>query len=154
MEEEFTDIPDDVEEILRRQDEALALLARLREAEPYRQPRLDTTGQKRREFRRWPTPEGVKIEFHDGTAWKHIECQDMGIGGARLHWPEKINAPCPARLTTPSTPTCVVLVDVMWRDTQGKGGLTGIRFEFQDEDERDGWSGGLIDALLARHAVD
>jgi len=39
---------------------------------------------------------------------------------------------------------------VMWRDKQGKA---GIRFEFTDNEERDQWSGGLIDALLARHAL-
>lgn len=151
MEDEFADIPDEVEAILRRQDEALALLARLRTAEPYRKPKLDAEGQKRREFRRWPTPDGVKIEFHDGSKWNLVACKDMGIGGARLIWPSGIEAPCPARLTTPTTPTALVLVDVMWRDSKSE--LVGIRFEFQDEDEREAWSGGLIDALLVRHAV-
>ena len=151
MEEEFAEIPDEVEAILRRQDEALALLARLRSEEPYRKPKLDSQGQKRREFRRWPMPEGVSIEFHDGSSWKTVGCQDMGIGGARLFWPKGIEAPCPARLSTPTTPTVLVLVDVMWRDTKSE--LVGIRYEFQDEDEREAWSGGLIDALLVRHAV-
>ncbi len=149
--DDFDDIPDDVAAALARQDEAMALLARLRSSEPYARPRLDTVGEKRREFRRWPMPEGVTIEFHDGGKWHKISCVDMGIGGARLHWPKEIPAPVPARLKTPSSPAVLALVDIMWRDT--KSDLTGIRFEFQDEEERDAWSGGLIDALLARHAV-
>ena len=145
------EIPDDVEEALRRQDEALSLLARLREEEPYRRPRIDTEGKRRREFRRWPTPDGVEIELHDGARWRRLACADMGIGGARMPWPVDLQAPIPARLTTPSSPAALVLVDIMWRDS--KSADAGIRFEFQDEDERDAWSGGLIDALLARHAV-
>jgi hypothetical protein len=149
--DEFDDIPDDVAAILARQDEALALLARLRAAEPHVRPRLDTVGEKRREFRRWPTPDGVTLEFHDGEKWRKVQCADMGIGGARLHWPEGVLAPVPARLKTPATAAVLALVDVMWRDS--KTNLTGVRFEFQDEEERDSWSGGLVDALLARHAV-
>ena len=96
-------------------------------------------------------PDGVTIEFHNGEKWQKVSCVDMGIGGARLHWPKGIEAPVPARLKTPSSPAVLALVDIMWRDA--KSDLTGIRFEFQDEEERDAWSGGLIDALLARHAV-
>ncbi len=149
--DELDDLPDDVAAALARQDEAMALLSRLRVAEPYARPRLDTGGEKRREFRRWPIPEGVKIEFHDGGKWQKINCKDLGIGGARLQWPESIPAPVPARLTSPSAPAVIALVDVMWRDA--KANLAGVRFEFQDEEERDAWAGGLIDALLARHAV-
>jgi hypothetical protein len=149
--DEFDDIPADVAAALARQDEALALLARLRAAEPYARPLLDTTGEKRREFRRWPLPEGVSVEFHDGETWQKVRCADMGIGGARLHWPKGIAAPVPARLKTPAAPAVLTLVDIMWRDA--KSDLAGVRFEFQDEEERDAWAGGLIDALLARHAV-
>ena len=151
MDDEMMEIPGDVEAILLRQDEALSLLSRLRESEPYRKPRLDTQGKKRREFRRWPIPEGVGIELHDGDNWRKMDCNDLGIGGARVIWPADLEAPLPARLTTPSAPAALVLADIMWRDAKSE--LVGLRFEFQDEDERETWSGGLIDALLARHAV-
>jgi hypothetical protein len=41
----------------------------------------------------------------------------------------------------------------MWREGGGNDVKAGLRFEFQDDEERDQWSGGLIDALLARHAL-
>lgn len=144
-------VPDDVEEILRRQDEALALLGRLRAAEPFRRPRPDTLGPRRREFRRWPIPEGVSLELHDQEQWQRAPVLDMGVGGARLAGlPEFADGPTPGRLKAPSSQAVLVLCDVMWKDTDGRAGL---RFEFLDEDERESWSGGLIDALLARHAV-
>ena len=145
------EIPDDVEAILRRQDEAMALLERLRTAEPFRRPRADQQGAKRREFRRWPLPQGVSLELHDSAGWKPADVMDMGVGGARLNkLPIFADGPTPARLKSPSSQAVLVLCDVMWKD---KDGRAGIRFEFRDEDERDNWSGGLIDALLTRHAV-
>ena len=61
-----------------------------------------------------------------------------------------MKGPSPARLKAAAMPSLLVLADVMWRDREGKA---GVRFEFADEEERDQWSGGLIDALLARHAL-
>ena len=47
----------DVEEALRLQDEAMALLERLRAEEPYRDAEhAGHTGGGRRDFRRWPAP--------------------------------------------------------------------------------------------------
>lgn len=149
-EEEF-EIPDDVEAILRRQDEAMALLERLRAAEPFRRPKADQQGARRREFRRWPIPEGVTLELHDSNGWRTADVLDMGVGGARLNvLPAFADGPTPARLKAPASQAVLVLCDVMWKDNDGRA---GIRFEFRDEDERENWSGGLIDALLARHAV-
>lgn len=151
FEDEDLEVPEDVEAILRRQDEALALLERLRAAEPFRRPKADTAGARRREFRRWPTPEGVLLELHDGAAWQVAPVMDMGVGGARLEsLPAFADGPTPGRLKAPSVQNVLVLCDVMWKDKDGRAGL---RFEFRDEDERENWSGGLIDALLARHAV-
>jgi hypothetical protein len=142
----------DVEEALRLQDEALALLERLRAEEPYHDTgHLDHLGGGRRDFRRWPPPEGVTLELHDGLDWHQADVLDLAVGGARLnHLPEWMKGPAPARLKAPAMPAVLVLVDVMWRDKQGRA---GIRFEFTDNEERDLWSGGLIDALLARHAL-
>ena len=149
--EEVFEIPDDVEEILRRQDEALALLNRLRSAEPFRRPPPDQQGARRREFRRWPLPDGVHLELHDSTSWHQADVLDMGVGGAQLNSLLPFaDGPTPARLTAPATPAVLVLCDVMWKDLDSRA---GIRFEFRDEDERENWSGGLIDALLASHAV-
>jgi hypothetical protein len=141
-----------VEDALRRQDEAMALLERLRSEEPFAAAGGDHVGGGRRDFRRWPTPEGVSIELHDGLSWQPADIVDLGVGGARLrHLPSWMEGPAPARLRTPSSPSVLVLCDVMWRDTNEKA---GVRFEFLDEEEREQWSGGLIDALLARHALN
>jgi hypothetical protein len=93
----------------------------------------------------------VSLELHDSAGWKPADVMDMGVGGARLNkLPSFADGPTPARLKSPSSQAVLVLCDVMWKDNDGRA---GIRFEFRDEDERDNWSGGLIDALLARHAV-
>ena len=150
---------DDVEEILRRQDEAMALLERLRVEEPFLAPHPEHSGGGRRDFRRWPAPEGVTIELHDGARWHETVCTDMGVGGARVsHLPFAMQGPAPARLKAPGVAPILVLADVMWREGVGggdgrEGGKAGLRFEFTDDEERDQWSGGLIDALLARHAL-
>lgn len=151
FEGEEIEIPEDVEAILRRQDEALALLDRLRNEEPFRRPHADSQGARRREFRRWPMPEGVSLELYDGESWQRAPVLDMGVGGARLvSLPLFADGPTPGRLKSPSSESILVLCDVMWKDSDGHAGL---RFEFRDEDERESWSGGLIDALLARHAL-
>jgi hypothetical protein len=146
-------IPDDVEEALRLQDEALTLLDRLRSEEPFQQPKGELIGGGRRDFRRWPTPPGVSVEMHDGLRYQPIHCSDMGVGGARItDLPAWVKGPVPARLKAPGLGSAViVLADVMWKD--GKDGKAGLRFEFEDAEERDQWSGALIDALLARHAL-
>jgi hypothetical protein len=145
------EIPADVEAALDRQDAALGLLERLRAEQPLLRRRASAGGG-RRDFRRWPTPPGVTLELHDGLRWHDIPCMDMGVGGARIERvPEWAQGPAPARLKAPGLPGILVLSDVMWKDRDGRAGL---RFEFQDEDERDAWSGALIDALLARHALN
>jgi len=153
--EQDFEMSDDVEAALRRQDEALALLDRLRAAEPYRNALPEGTGGGRRDFRRWPTPDGVTLELHDGERWSLGDCLDMGVGGARMaSLPVWAEGPVPARLQAPELPNAVlVLADIMWRDGVGGKGKAGLRFEFQDDEERDAWSGALIDALLARHAL-
>ena len=145
-------IPDDVEEILRLQDEAMALLSRLRTQEPWQRPREDHGGGGRRDFRRWPVPPGVSLQIHSGLAWESADCMDMGVGGARLgQLPAWVKGPVPARLQSGDTPAVLVLADVMWKEKNGP--KAGLRFEFQDEDERDHWGGELIDALLAAHSL-
>lgn len=152
MTDEFDeDVPAEVEDILRRQDEAMALLERLRAEEPFL-PAKQAVGGGRRDFRRWPAPPGVTVEAHDGLRWHTLDCVDMGVGGARLAGlPDWAEGPMPARLRAPGVNAVLVLADVMWRDK--KDNKAGVRFEFQDDEERDQWSGALIDALLARHAL-
>lgn len=146
------DVPDDVEEILRLQDEAMALLSRLRASEPWNPPKEDHNGGGRRDFRRWPMPPDVSLKIHDGTAWHDADCLDMGVGGARLgHLPAWVKGPVPARLKAGETSAVLVLADVMWKEKNGP--KAGLRFEFQDEDERDHWGGELIDSLLAAHSL-
>ena len=144
---------EDVDEILHRQDEAMALLERLRSEEPLLTMRSSPDRDGRRDFRRWPTPQGVTLELHDGTKWHSADVADMGIGGARLNsLPAWMKGPAPARLKAPGmTFAVLVLADVMWRDKQAGG--AGVRYEFFDNEDRDQWAGGLIDALLARFAV-
>lgn len=152
MDKSWESAEEDVESILRRQDEAMALLERLRLDEPVLPVRDSLTGGGRRDFRRWPTPEGVTIELHDGERWHPIPCADMGIGGARLNMlPAWVKGPVPARLKAPGIFSVLVLADVMWRESNE--GKAGMRFDFVDNEERDQWSGGLIDALLARYAL-
>ncbi|MDX1933640.1 MAG: PilZ domain-containing protein [Capsulimonadales bacterium] len=145
------EIPPDVEEALLRQDEALALLERLRAEEPVARKKSQVGGG-RRDFRRWPTPPGVTVEFHNGERWHAMDCLDMGTGGARLgQLPDWVRGPVPARLKAPGLVSVITLADVMWRDREGKAGL---RFEFLDDEERELWAAALIDALLAGHALN
>lgn len=146
------EIPDEVEEALRLQDEALALLERLRSEEPYAKPAVKDEGGGRRDFRRWPMPAGVSVELHDGLQWRPIDCIDMGVGGARIaNLPGWVVGPAPARLKAPGLGGAIlVLSDVMWKDVRDH--KAGLRFEFSDLEERDLWSGALIDALLAQYA--
>lgn len=141
---------DDVEEMLRRQDEAMALLERLRLKEAVAPAKADPLGGGRRDFRRWPAPAGVTLELHDGEAWQPADVADLGIGGARLTTiPKWMDGPAPARLKSGANPAILVLADIMWREASGGG----LRFEFGDTEERDQWTALLIDALLARYAL-
>ena len=143
---------EEVEEALRRQDEAMALLERLRIQEPTAQDAGDLPGGGRREGRRWPAPEGATVELHDGERWQIIPASDLGIGGARVtSTPPWLQGPAPARLKGPTGYAVLVLADLMWRD--GSAGVAGLRFEFSDVEERDQWTAILIDALLAQYAV-
>ena len=141
----------DVEEALRRQDEALALLERLRIAEPAVAAEAHPGGG-RREARRWTAPKSVTVELHDGLTWRAVTCSDLGIGGARLTTlPAWLEGPAPIRLRGASGPAVLGLADLMWRDA--KMGSAGLQFEFGDPEERDQWTVVLIDALLARYAL-
>lgn len=142
----------EVEEILRRQDEALLLVERLRLEEPFERPRGDRAPEGRRDFRRWPTPEGIELELHDGERWHPMTILDMGTGGVRVgNLPRWAEGPVPARLKAPGIPSIIALADMMWRDAPS--GKAGLRFEFLDDEEREQWADGLIDALLVRYAV-
>ncbi len=141
----------DVEEALRRQDEALTLLERLRIAEPAIAPEAHPGGG-RREARRWTAPKSVMVELYDGLTWQAVTCSDLGIGGARLTTvPSWLEGPAPIRLRGASGPAVLGLADLVWRDA--KMGLAGLQFEFGDPEERDQWTVVLIDALLARYAL-
>ena len=143
---------DDVEAALRHQDEALALLERLRIAEPSGPKSGEALGGGRRDFRRWPAPEGITVEMHDGTRWHLSQSSDLGVGGARLTTvPAWLDGPVPVRLRGESGPAVLALGDLMWRD--GLTGAAGLRFEFSDAEEHDRWTALLIDALLARYAL-
>lgn len=143
---------EDVEETLRRQDEALALLERLRIAEPALSAHEDHPGGGRRDFRRWPAPKDVTVELHDGAGWQTIPVSDLGIGGARITTvPPWLLGPAPVRMKAAAGPAILALGDLMWRDKET--GAAGLRFEFQDPEERDQWTALLIDALLARYAL-
>lgn len=145
-------LPDDVEDALRRQEEALALLERLRIAMPAPKAQSGEAARGRRDFRRWPTPDGVSLALHDGMQWHDAPILDMGIGGSRLpSVPAWMLGPAPARLQAPSCAGILVLADVMWRDK--KAGSGGLRFEFLSTEERDEWADSLLDALLARYSV-
>ena len=141
----------DVEDALRRQDEALALLERLRMAEPAVAPAIGVGGG-RREARRWTAPKSVTVELHDGLTWRAVTCSDLGIGGVRLTAvPAWLVGTAPMRLRGASGPAVLGLADLVWRDA--KMGLAGLQFEFGDPEERDQWTVVLIDALLARYAL-
>ena len=152
MAEDETGLEADVEAILNRQDEAMALLERLRLADPVGSRRLVGAGGGRRDFRRWPTPDGLTLELHDGIRWHAADCLDLGVGGGRVrNLPDWANGPTPVRLTEGRQGTVLALADVMWHDTHA--GTSGIRFEFVDAEEREVWAGLLIDALLARYSL-
>jgi len=145
-------LDDDIEEALRRQDEALALLERLRIAEPASGATGENSGGGRRDFRRWPAPDSLTAELHDGLRWQPAPCSDLGIGGARLSAvPEWLKGPVPVRLKGETGQAVLALGDLMWRDAANNA--AGLRLEFQDTDERDLWTATLIDALLARYAL-
>lgn len=142
----------EVEAALRRQDEALALLDRLRIAQPAGADSEAHVGGGRRDFRRWPAPDGVTVEMHDGDGWQFASASDLGIGGVRVTaLPPSFEGPVPVRLKGTSSAAILGLADLMWRDS--KSGAAGLRFEFLDPEERDQWTILLIDALLARYAL-
>lgn len=144
-------VTDEVEAALHRQDEAFALLERLRAEEPTL-PAKPALGSGRREVRRWPTPPGVTMERHDGLKWYPLDCVDMAVGGARVtHLDPKLEGPFPVRLRAPGVNATLVLCDIVWRDK--KEDKAGLRFDFGDDEARETWSGALIDALLARHSL-
>jgi hypothetical protein len=142
----------EVEAILQRQDEAMALLERLR-AEEGDQPASGTTSvDSRREFRRWPAPSTVTVELHNGAEWRPITCTDMGVGGAKVSgFPGWAEGPTPARLRAAPAAAVLVLADLMWQEKAS--GIAGLRFEFFDNEERERWASSLIDALLAAYSV-
>jgi hypothetical protein len=149
---EISEIPEDVEAALVRQDEALALLEHLRQKEPFRLDPHKTKNKQdgKRVFRRWPCPKGVTLELHDGKTWHDVPLNDLGIGGTRVpHLPEWGFGPTPGRLKAPLVEGILILSDVMWKDGEG----AGLRFEFLDTAERDYWAEGLIDALLVASSV-
>lgn len=142
----------DVELILQKQDEAMALLERLRLTESSVEVAAEHSGGGRRQFRRWPTPPGVTLELHDGERWHPADCSDMGVGGARLTvLPPWMDGPCPARLKAPNSPAVLVLSDIMWRE--GGAGSAGLGFDFLDREEHEHWASSLIDALLAQYSL-
>ena len=143
---------DDIEEALLRQDEALALLEQLRIRESTAVQTGEHSGGGRRDFRRWPAPEELTTELHDGSSWQIAQCSDFGIGGARLSAvPAWLNGPVPVRLKGTTGAAVLALGDLMWRDAANNA--AGLRLEFQDTDERDLWTATLIDALLAQYAL-
>lgn len=149
--DDFNTVPDEVEAALLRQDEAMALLERLRAEEPVLPPK-SVAGGGRRDFKRWPTPPTVTAQWHDGLKYRPLECVDVAVGGScASNIPAKTEGPFPVRLNAPGTHAVLVLADIMWRSRDGK---VGLRFEFADSDERDRWAGALIDALLAHHALN
>jgi|GEM_PF-731960 hypothetical protein len=142
-------VPREVEEVLRRQEDALLLLEALRQKEPAPRHRPPSGGG-RRDFRRWPAPEGVTVELHDGVRWWPIACRNIAVAGASVELPAWAGeGPVPARLSAPHIDRVLVLADVMWRNI--RAGVAGVRFEFKDHEERDIWTGGLVDALLDAH---
>ena len=152
LDNQIDDAEGDVEAALRRQDDAMMLLERLRLAEPALPNRGDSAGGGRRDFRRWPAPEGVNVELHDGIEWWPALFIDLGIGGVRLSAiPGWLDGPVPVRLRGVSGPAVLTLGDLMWRDDAT--GAAGLRFEFSDPEEHDLWTAILIDALLARYAL-
>lgn len=151
-EEELTDAESELDAALRKQDEALALLERLRVSEPSAPKSADAPGGGRRDFRRWPAPEGVTVELHDGSGWRAVSSSDLGIGGARLApVPAWLDGPVPVRLRGVAGPAVLTLGDLMWRDSETSA--AGLRFEFADAEDHDLWTALLIDALLARYAL-
>lgn len=146
------DAENEMDAALRKQDEALALLERLRLAEASGSKPAETPGGGRRDFRRWPAPEGVTVELHDGGGWQSVLPSDLGVGGARLTTiPAWLDGPVPVRLRGASGPAVLTLGDLMWRD--GAAGAAGLRFEFADAEDHEAWTAMLIDALLARYAL-
>ena len=156
LEDDGLALEDSVEAALRRQDDAMRLLERLRLAEPAPPsggdaPGRDTISGGRRDFRRWPAPEGITVELHDGSAWQPALFNDLGIGGVRLSAvPAWLDGPVPVRLRG-SGSAVLTLGDLMWRDD--RTGAAGLQFEFSDPEEHDLWTALLIDALLARYAL-
>ena len=150
--DELLDAENELDAALRKQDEALRLLERLRLAEASGAKPAEMPGGGRRDFRRWPAPEGVTVELHDGGGWQAAPASDLGVGGARLTAvPAWLDGPVPVRLRGVSGPAVLTLGDLMWRD--GAAGATGLRFEFSDAEDHEAWTATLIDALLARYAL-
>ena len=150
LDDMMTNPSDDIELDFERQEQAMALLERLRIAEPLAAAPAIPAGGGRRDSRRWPCPDDISIQIHDTTQWQPVACVDIGLGGARLAAiPVWMQGPAPLRLKASAAHPILVLADVMWREAAGGG----VRFEFGDPEERDQWTAALIDALLAKYSL-
>jgi len=152
---DVSEVSDEVEAILGRQEQALRLLEQLRADLPLNSKRRRKgVGGGRRDFRRWPTPETVSIEIHDSRHWHLLDSLDCGVPGVRVAaLPSWVgDGPVVVRVTTPDSGPVLALGDIMWRDKKTR--TAGIFFEFQTEDDREAWGEGLIEALLSRHALN
>lgn len=135
--------------------EALQLLIQLRADLP-----SSSAGQRRgrgggrRDSHRWVPPDTVTFELYDGETWQRVEALDCGIPGVRvMDLPEFVgNGPTIVRLTTPDSGIVLVTGDVMWHDK--KAGTAGLQFTFQNDEDREAWFEGLVEALLSRHAMN
>ncbi|MBC8136721.1 MAG: hypothetical protein H8F28_12605 [Fibrella sp.] len=111
-------------------------------------------GGGRRDSRRWTPPSSVTFEIYDGETWHFVEALDCGIPGVRVtRLPAFVGEnPAVMRLTTPDSGVVLVTGDVMWKDS--RAGTAGIQFTFQNDEDREAWFEGLVEALLSRHAMD
>ncbi|MBC7807427.1 MAG: PilZ domain-containing protein [Akkermansiaceae bacterium] len=135
-------------------EEATRLLVELQATLPPPVASRHGKGGGRRDSRRWIPPETVTIEVYDGELWHALEALDCGIPGVRvMDLPGFVgDGPAVVRLTTPDSGVVLVTGDVMWHDREA--GTAGLHFTFQNDEDREAWFGGLVEALLSRHAMD
>lgn len=140
--------------VVTTREEAISLLGPLSAALALTRRKRTGKGGGRRDSRRWTPPEKVTFEIYDGATWHPVEALDCGIPGVRVaDLPGFVGeGPALLRLTTPDSGAVLVTGDVMWQDPSA--GTAGLRFTFQNDEDREAWFEGLVEALLSRHAMD
>lgn len=147
--------PQPADAVIFTRDDVSRVLGELRAGVPPRPTgQFRGKGGGRRDARRWIPPDTIEFEIYDGEGWHRLHALDCGVPGARVtNLPVFVKEGFVAlRLTIPEDGVVLVAGEIMWLDA--KAGIAGIQFTFENNEDREAWFEGLVEALLSRHAMN